>query len=178
MSDLSQGGNRNPVEESAQTAALGSCTAIDPASPSSVVAGKAAASHQSQHEAAGADRVTAIPKEIIQAATDLLTAAECSNTIVNNYGQAQANTQTLPTAAAGLTFLAVISTAGAGAFNIKAGASDKIYFDGTALDDGDKVSLATPAIGNCAGFFTFQTGATAWDWYCNTITGLWIDGGA
>jgi hypothetical protein len=116
--------------------------------------------------------------EVIQPATDVLTAEECTNTIVNNYGQSVANTQTLPAAAANLSFLAIIGTSGMGAFNVKAGAGDKIYLDGTALDDGDKVALATPVVGNCAGFFTFQTGATAWDWYCNTIAGLWIDGGA
>ena len=115
---------------------------------------------------------------ITQTATDTLTAAEVSGTQVSNYGQLAANTQTLPAAASGLNFTVVVGTAGAGAVNIKAGASDKIYLDGTALDDGDKASCATPAVGDSLYCVAFQTGASAYDWMCNTVTGTWIDGGA
>jgi len=116
--------------------------------------------------------------EIVQASTDTLTAAECSSKIINNYGQAAENTQTLPTAAKGLNGICVIATAGAGAFHLKAGASDKIYLDGTALDDGDKVSLATPAVGDYFTFWAFQTGASAYDWIVTTGSGTLTDGGA
>ena len=116
--------------------------------------------------------------EIIQASTDTLTAEECYGTIINNYGQGSANTQTLPTAAEGLSGTCVIATAGAGAFNLKAGPSDKIYLDGTALDDGDKVSLATPLVGNTFSFWAFQNGAAAWDWIVFSGTGTLTDGGA
>lgn len=117
--------------------------------------------------------------EIVQAATDTLTAAECSGTIINNYGQAAANTQTLPAASEGLSGTVVIATAGAGAFHLKAGASDKIYLDGTALDDGDKASIATPAVGNSMSFFAFQTAAAAWDWLVISGPGTTVtDGGA
>jgi hypothetical protein len=115
---------------------------------------------------------------IVQAATDLLTVSEVSNTLINNYGQTVANTQTLPAAAIGMGFTAIIGTAGAGAFHIKAGASDLIYLDGLALHDGDKVSLTTPLVGNCICFWTFQTGVAAYDWFASVISGLWIDGGA
>ena len=116
--------------------------------------------------------------EIIKAATGTLTAAECSETIINNYGQSAENTQTLPAATEGLSGTIVIGTAGAGAFHLKAGASDKIYLDGVALDDGDKVSLATPAVGNFFSFFSFQTGAAAYDWMVITGFGVLTDGGA
>jgi hypothetical protein len=119
-----------------------------------------------------------IATEIIQAATDTLDAAECYGTIINNYGQSAANTQTLPAAAAGLSFMAIVATSGMGALHFKANTGDKIYLDGTALDDADKVSCATPAVGNCAAFFAFKTGASAYDWYCNSIHGTWTDGGA
>jgi len=85
---------------------------------------------------------------------------------------------TLPTADYGMNFLAVIATSGAGAFHIKADTNDKIYLDGTVLDDADKASLSTPAVGDCAVFFTFQTGASSWDWICESIQGSWTDGGA
>jgi len=116
--------------------------------------------------------------EIVQAATDTLTAAEVSSTVINNYGQSAANTQTLPAAAEGYNGICVIGTAGAGAFHLKAGASDKIYLDGTALDNGDKVSLATPVVGDYFTFWTFQTGASTYDWIVTTGSGTLTDGGA
>ena len=119
--------------------------------------------------------------EIVQAATDTLTVSELRNTIINNYGQSAANTQTLPTAAEGMSAKFVIAITGQGAFHIKAGATDKIYlnksFDTVILDDGDKVSCATPAIGNHISFWTFQTGAAAWDWIAVCGNGVWLDGG-
>ena len=114
---------------------------------------------------------------VVKTATGDLTAAEVTNTIINNYGQGAETTLTLPAAAAGMNFMLVISTTG-NAIHIKAGASDKIYLDGTALDDGDKVSLAVPAVANSATFITIQTGAAAWDWVCQTILGVFTDGGA
>ena len=105
-----------------------------------------------------------------------LTAVECSNTVLNNYGQTAVNTLTLPTATLGLSFQLVVSTTGY-ALHIKAGASDKIYLDGTALDDGDKVSVITPSISDSVYFFCFQTGASTCDWFCSSINGYWVDGG-
>lgn len=116
---------------------------------------------------------------VTQPATDTLTAQECRGTQISNYGQSAENTQTLPTAAEGLNGIVVIGTAGAGAFHLKAGANDKIYFDGTALDDGDKVSVATPAVGDHFTFFAFQTGASTYDWIVTSgAQGTLTDGGA
>ena len=114
---------------------------------------------------------------ITQAADDTLSAAEVSGNVISNYGQGAANTQTLPAAATGYNCIVVVGTTG-NALNVKAGAGDKIYFDGTALDDGDKVTCATPAVGNYLSCWTFQTGASAWDWICTTGSGTWTDGGA
>jgi len=126
-----------------------------------------------------AGSVSAGLKVVTQAATDTLTAAECRGCVVSNYGQVAENTQTLPAAAEGLHGLVVIGTAGAGAFHLKAGAGDKIYLDGKALDDGDKVSLATPAVGDNFTFFSFQTGASAYDWIVTSGSqGTLTDGGA
>jgi len=113
-----------------------------------------------------------------QAGTDTLTAAEVSGTIISNRGQSEANTQTLPAAAEGYNGLVTIATAGQGAFHFKAGGGDKIYLDGTALDDGDKVSLATPALGDYFTFFIFESGSGTWDWIVQTGQGELTDGGA
>lgn len=126
---------------------------------------------------ASVEVVRTVITEVIKSATGSLAASECYGTVINNYGQGAASTLTLPAAVVGLSFMLLVSTTG-NALHIKAGAGDKLYLDGTALDDGDKVSLATPAVGNCATFFTFQTGASAYDWYCNTINGVFTDGGA
>jgi len=115
--------------------------------------------------------------ELIQASTDTLIAAEIAGTIINNYGQGAANTQTLPAAAEGLNALFVIATIG-NAFHIDVQATDKIYLDGAALDDGDKISNATPAIGDNISIVAFQTGVGAYDWRAQTIQGTWVDGGA
>ena len=115
---------------------------------------------------------------ITQPTTDTLTTAEVVNTKISNYGQTVANIQTLPALTADVNFIAIIGTAGAGAFSIKAGPSDKIYLNGTALDDGDKVTNATPAVGDYITGFTFQTGASSYDLILRTGVGTWIDGGA
>jgi hypothetical protein len=121
--------------------------------------------------------ITGLFEEIIKTATGSLSVAECSGTVISNYGQGAEMTLTLPTAQAGLIFLATVVTTG-NALHYKADASDKIYLDGTALDDGDKVTLATPALANCASFICFLTGDGTHDWFCNPINGYWEDGGA
>jgi hypothetical protein len=123
------------------------------------------------------DTVVAADSCVNKPSTITLTAAEVTNTIIDNYGQSAPMTLTLPAAAAGYNFVMSISTTG-NAVHIKAGASDKIYLDGTALDDADKVSLVTPAVGNWASFFTFRSGASTYDWVCNAVNGTWTDGGA
>ena len=116
--------------------------------------------------------------EVVQAATDTLTASECSGTTISNYGQSAENTQTLPTAVAGLSGVVEIGTAGAGAFHLKAGATDKIYLDGNPLDDGDKVSLSIPVVADFFSFKTFKTGASTYDWIVRTGQGALLGGGA
>lgn len=117
------------------------------------------------------------PTEVVKAATASLTAAECSNTIINNYGQSAASTLTLPVAAAGLGGILVVGTSGY-ALHLKAGSGDKLYLDGFALDDGDKASNSSPAVGDYITFWSFKTGASAWDWIAKSGDGTWTDGGA
>ena len=119
--------------------------------------------------------------EIIKPTSGTLTIEEVTNTRINNRGQsADVNTQTLPTAAEGYKSGVSIGTtkSGYGEFNLKAGPTDKIYLDGTALDDGDMVTLATPAIGDCFDFWTFETASGVYDWIVVTGIGTLSDGGA
>ena len=84
---------------------------------------------------------------------------------------------------AAASFILQIETAGAGAFHLKAGASDKFYFDDgsgtvTALDDGDKISFATPAVGDTLVVNSIRTGASDYDWLAVCTRGTATDGGA
>ena len=115
-------------------------------------------------------------KELIKTTTGDLSVADCSSTTINNFGQSGEITLTLPSAVTGLSALIIIGTAQA--INIKANTGDCIYLDGVKLDDGDKVSLVTPAVGQCGSIFSFQTGSSSYDWYFATVNGLWSDGGA
>ena len=114
---------------------------------------------------------------INKAATVALTATECINTVIDNYGQGAAMTLTLPAAAAGYFFIFTVTTVGYAVY-LKAGATDKIYLDGTALDDADKVGVAAPVLGDCIQFMTFRTGAATYDWMASSQVGLFVDSGA
>jgi hypothetical protein len=102
---------------------------------------------------------------------------ECSSTIISNYGQSATMTLTFPTASAGLGFVFTVATTGY-AIHLKAGSSDKIYLDGVALDDGDKASCSSPAVGDSIIFYSFKTDASTYDWIASSQNGTWIDGGA
>lgn len=82
---------------------------------------------------------------------------------------ASAATLTVPAWTRGASFLVV--TEGAVAVSIDPNAADKIYLDGVALDDGDKITnLSTP--GDTAYLFAREDG-TGW----NALTNGWTDGG-
>lgn len=114
--------------------------------------------------------------EIVQASSDTLTVAELRGQTISNYGQGAAdNLQTLPTAAEGMSFTAVCGTAQASNyFGFKADTNDKFYLDGTAGSDNGIVKIAAPVVGAMIYFYTFQTGATTWDWAALTVSGLWV----
>ena len=116
--------------------------------------------------------------EIIQSTSDTLTASELRGMQISNYGQgASDNLQQLPSAAEGMSFIALCGTAqAANYFRFQAAASDKIYLEGAAGSDNGYVSIMAPIVGAAIAFFTFQTGSTSWDWFANTIYGTWIAG--
>lgn len=99
--------------------------------------------------------------------------------VLTNIGQVAATiTWTLPAAAEGYMFTAMIGVVPPTRLHIKAAATDRIYLDGTALDDGDKVSCPfAAAVGDCIRFWTFRTGVATYDWFAETVSGVWVDGG-
>jgi hypothetical protein len=100
------------------------------------------------------------------AANQTLTATECFGYII--YVTA-ACTITLPAIASGMSV--TIITIGDIAVSVDPNASDKIVLDGTALDDGDKITNASTA-----GDVAVLTYYSADGWYASTND--WTDGGA
>jgi hypothetical protein len=106
-----------------------------------------------------------------------LTAAECSGTIVSNFGMTDADcTIELPAAAEGLAFVCILPAVQVHFFKLHAGATDKIYLLGVAGSDNGNVGVASGyAAGASASFFTFKTGGTPdYDWFCIPIFGTWV----
>jgi len=114
--------------------------------------------------------------EVIQATSDTLTAAEVKGTQISNYGQGAAdNLQALPTAAKGMSFILICGTAqAANYYGVQADTNDKIYLDGTAGSDNGIVKIAAPVVGAAIAFYTFQTGTSTYDWFANSVSGVWI----
>ena len=116
--------------------------------------------------------------KIAHPATGTLSVDNMSGTLISNYGQTVENTITLDTCVDELSFLFQIEATGVGNVHIKAGSTDKFYFDGVALDDGDKITCTAPAIGDFISFWTIRTGASSFDWIAESGRGSWSDGGA
>lgn len=100
------------------------------------------------------------------ATSQTLTAVECTGYVIYVTGAA---TITLPAVADGMSVTVI--TIGAVAVSVDPNASDKIWLDGTALDDGDKITNASTA-----GDVATLTYYSADGWYASTNG--WSDGGA
>lgn len=121
-------------------------------------------------------------KEVFKTASadSPLTAAECSGTIVSNYGMTDADCVIdLPTAAEGLSFVCVLPAVRARYFRLKcpAAASDKIYLLGVAGSDDGYVGVASGyATGSAISMFTFKASDGGYDWFAIPIFGTWVAG--
>lgn len=92
--------------------------------------------------------------------------------ICNNYGQAAASVNiNLPTAAAGMSIMAVMGTAQAGNYwHLTSATAGTMYLDGSATGK-NWVGYAATVVGNYFSCFSFRTGASAWSWICSTGAG-------
>ena len=117
------------------------------------------------------------PKRITKTETGSLSLAECSGTVVSNYGQTAEMTLTLPSAADQINFKFEVVTTGF-AIYLKAAANDKFYHDGVALDDADKIGLASPAVGDHVWIEGMRSGETTYDLRSTSGIGAWADSGA
>lgn len=114
--------------------------------------------------------------EDVEIATDSLSENQCSGGVINNFGQTADAVLTLPAAAAGYNFTVILGTTVANYYRILplGAANDSIYLDGVTTGDDKYVQIASAVAGACIQFFTFQTGASAYDWYACTVSGAWV----
>lgn len=113
-----------------------------------------------------------LPPVVTAAVSGNLSAAQVSGTFITNYGQTVANVQGLPPAVAGMSFELLVETVGMGAVSLDPNASEVVVLDGTSLTGGNKVTLATPALGDRITFRCLQNGT----WYATAGQGTWTDG--
>ncbi len=110
---------------------------------------------------------------LVSEAAYTFTAAEVSRTIINTYGRDAACDPTLPTAAAGYTFIVVVGTQHNSKFEILKGAST-LYWEvagvPTAVAGFNETNQVVGSRASCA---SFKTGASAWSWLCGAVSGTW-----
>lgn len=114
--------------------------------------------------------------ENVLAATATITSDMCYGGLINTYGQAADMVLTLPAPTAGMHFKVIVGTTVAKYVHVKAATNDKIYLDGTAGSDAGYVGIASVSAGEAIEIFAFQTGAAAYDWFVNTLSGTWVAG--
>lgn len=102
--------------------------------------------------------------EIIKPTSGTLTESECNGNHINNKGQITENIQALPSCVEGLSATIIASSDTTGGLYVKADASDKIYLDGIALNDGDKAGMMNPTVGNSFRIFSFESSDGEYDW--------------
>ena len=125
--------------------------------------------------------------KVIEKTTDAtLTAAECSDTLITNRGWTGAAdmTLTLPDAdtsvGAGLKFkfLVAVTDAAEDVYIDTEGSTTLIYLDGTPGADGHRVWTDNPTIGESIVCHTATLDGTTYDWFCDSINGIWANKGS
>lgn len=114
--------------------------------------------------------------EFVKAVTATLTSDMMYGGLVNTYGQDADMVLTLPAPTAGMHFTVIVGTTVAKYVRVKAATNDKIYLDGTAGSDAGYVGIASVTAGEAIRLFAFQTGAAAYDWFADTLSGTWVAG--
>jgi len=105
-----------------------------------------------------------------------LTAAYVKRSIINSYGRGEAQTVTLPAAASGMTFIAMVGTQHNSAWKIQRAGSDTITWSSGGTDTTGKTYFqeTNQAVGSRVSCITYKTGASAWTWLCGSVTGTWV----
>lgn len=108
---------------------------------------------------------------IVVATSGVLSAAQVTGTLLNNYGMTLDNTQTLPAIFANAGFDFIAGATVAKYFRIDPNASDIICLDKVCGLAGKYIGWASIAEGDAVSCRAVQTGAAAYKWYCYTVAG-------
>lgn len=105
-----------------------------------------------------------------------LTATHTSRTIINSYGRGEEQTVTLPAAATGMTFIAIVGTQHNSDWKIQRAGSDTITWSSGGTDTTGKTYFqeTNQAVGSRVSCITYKSGASAWTWLCGSVTGTWV----
>jgi hypothetical protein len=105
-----------------------------------------------------------------------LTATQTGRTIINSYGRGEAQTVTLPAAATGMTFIAMVGTQHNSAWKIQRAGSDTITWSSGGTDTAGKTYFqeTNQAVGARVSCITYKSAAAAWSWLCGSVTGTWV----
>ncbi len=105
-----------------------------------------------------------------------LTATQTSRTVINSYGRGEAQTVTLPAAATGMTFIAMVGTQHNSAWKIQRAGADTITWSAAGTDTVGKTYFqeTNQAVGSRVSCITYQSGAATWSWLCGSVTGTWV----
>ncbi len=127
---------------------------------------------------AGTEKFTNKALEFVEvdgSATGSLSAANVSRTMVNSYGRSAAATLTLPAAASGYSFIAIVGTKHNSAWKIQRAGADTIYWDAAGVLTAGKTYFqeTNQEVGSRVSCSTFRTGASAWSWLCGSVSGTW-----
>jgi hypothetical protein len=117
--------------------------------------------------------LAAYNNEDIEPATDTLTAEQVMGGQINNDGQTDDATITLPAAAKGMSFLVTLGTTVAKYYRIDPNADDYICLDGTPDADGHYCGIASAVNGAAISFRAYQVGG-AYNWMAVTVSGTWV----
>jgi hypothetical protein len=112
--------------------------------------------------------------EDVIAATGNISSNQCSGGLINNYGQTNDTTLTLPACVEGMNLIVFLSTTVAKFFLLHPNASDYIYLDGVLGAIHKGVQVASAAAGNCIQLIAVKNGASKYDWAATTVSGPWI----
>jgi hypothetical protein len=111
-----------------------------------------------------------------------LTVAECSGTVVSNYGMTDADCLVaLPTAAEGLTFLCQLPAVRAKYFRLQAGGTDKINLLASGAwvpgSDNGYIGVASGYAANAAiSLYCAKNTDGGFDWFAIPIADTWVAG--
>jgi hypothetical protein len=103
-------------------------------------------------------------------------AAQVSRTVINSYNRGGAQTDTLPAAAEGYTFIALVGTQHNSAWKIQRAGADTITWSAAGTDTAGKTYFqeTNQGVGSRVSCITYKTGASAWSWLCGSVTGTWV----